>query len=227
MAFIRDFSYTAADMQAALGDALAYAGGRFAEDLHTAFGVIPGTSIDGCLFLYEGAHSADLLMMFGIGGGNLRCATGAYSDRTHLFGTVKADPPSVRVRVIATKSAVGVSLLDADGNCADEATVVTLDSAGGFCCVTTGADGAGFASPAVVPRDPQYVTRVIYAGSTETAFHCTALSMLPVPVSDGQARYLPDVLFAHAGQLTGDGAVLLGGERFYALGGSWYLRDAE
>lgn len=225
MAFLRDLPYSAAGLQAALDDALAYAGGRFAEELHTAAGTIPGTSIEGCIFLYEGPHTADLLMLFGIGGSNLRCVTGAYADPQHLFASTRTDPPSLNVRVIATKSAVAVSLLDTDGNCEDEATVVTLDSAGSFCCVTTGSNGAGFESPAVVPRTGLYTEKVVYPGVTETAFHCIALSMLPVPVFDGQARYLPDVLFAHAGQLTGDGAVLLGESRFYALGGCWYLRE--
>lgn len=225
MAFLRDFPYSGAALQNALDDALAYAGGRFAAELHTAEGMIPGTNIGGCIFLYEGPHTANLLIFFGIGGSNLRCATGAYSDPEHLFASTRTDPPALNVRVIATKKGIAVSLLDADGNCADEATAVTVDSEGSFCCVTTGSDGAGFVNPAVVPRNGFYTEKVIYPGVTETAFHCTAISMLPVPVTDGQARYLPDLLFAHAGQLTGDGTVLLGDERFCVIGGSWYLRE--
>lgn len=227
MPFIRNFTYSAAAMQAALDDALAYAGGKFAEELHTASGTIPGTTVGDCVFLYEGPHTANLLMWFGIGGSNLRCSTGAYADASHPFGSQKMSPPSGNVRVAAVKHAVAVSLLDADGNCADEATVITADSTGAFCCVTTGADGGGFQSPAIVPRDSLYTVKTVYSSTTDTDFGCTALSMLPVPSFDGSAKYLPDVLFAQAGQLSGDGTVLLNGERFYALGGSWYLRDPE
>ncbi|MBQ3940689.1 MAG: hypothetical protein II723_06205 [Oscillospiraceae bacterium] len=227
MPFIRNLIYDTDAVQAALDDALAYAGGRFAEELHTAAGTMPGTNIDGCLFLYEGPDTSNRILFFGIGGSTLRCAVGAYAEKSRVFSTQKTSPPSVSLRIAATKYGIALSLLDADGNCADEAIVITRDSTGAFCCLMTGADGGGFDSPAVVPRDSLYTAKICYSSSTDTDFGCTALSLLPVPSSDGTAKYLPDLLFAQAGQIAGDGTVLLNGERFYVLGGSWYLRDAE
>lgn len=227
MPFIRNITYSGAAMQAAVNDALAYAGGAFAAELHTGLGTIPGTNIENCLFVHEGPHTVNPLMWFGIGGGTLRCSTGAYSDATHPFGSQKLSPPSWNVRVIATKCGIAVSLLDADGNCADEATVIARDSTGAFCCLTTGADGGGFESPAVVPRDSLYTVQTVYHSTTDLNFGCTALSLLPVPTLDGSAKHLPDLLFAQAAQLAGDGSVLLNGEQYYALGGSWYLRDPD
>jgi hypothetical protein len=125
-------------------------------------------------------------------------------------------------KIVATK--LGIAIVKETGTTTYTAGIVSLDNTGS---VTAIIKGGTLENPQVVPRSEQYIA-TNYPATTTTAFGCTALSKIPVPTYDGNAKYLPSVSFAHATQYQIDGSVLLNGtQKFYCIGGSWFLDDSE
>lgn len=223
MALVRTVGWSLLTTQV-LDEAFEYAGGTLAT-LHTEVGAASGT-VTGFVF-YVGEGTTNRIAGFAIGGSSNKCFVNARAQSAGSdFGGSYAKA-SDNVRVVATKSCVAVTNVDAD-SVSKMGIVFTTDSNGNLCCVLCGADAQTLANPAVVPRDALYTAKVTYPASTSNAFGATALSKIPVPSYDGNARYLPKALFAHATQYQIDGPVLLNSlTKFYCIGGSWFLDDSE
>ena len=222
MALVRTVGWSLLTTQV-LDEAFEYAGGTLAT-LHTDVGAASGT-VTGFIF-YVGEGTANRIAGFAIGGSSDKCFVNARAQSSGSdFGGSYAKA-SDNVRVVATRSSVAVTNVDGDG-ASKMGIVFTTDSNGNLCTVLCGDDAQTLANPAVVPRDALYTTKVTYPASTSNSFGATALSKIPVPSFDGNARYLPDVLFAHATQYQIDGSVLLNGVKYFSIGGSWFITDSE
>jgi hypothetical protein len=138
----------------------------------------------------------------------------------------------VHITIAATKTAVSLMSKQSSGAPTTACCIIAKDNMGNYVLVQQD-DGANWNAytlnnPAVLPRDALYTAIIQYGATTSTAFGATALSKIPVPSYDGNAKYLPSVAFAHATQYQVDGSVLLNGtQRFYCIGGSWFLDDSE
>jgi hypothetical protein len=136
------------------------------------------------------------------------------------------------ITIVATKSAIALLSKAAASAPSYCGCVITKDNTGNYVLVQQ-ADGSRWDlytlnNPAIMPRNALYTAITKYGATTSTAFGSTALSKMPVPTYDGNAKYLPSVAFAHATQYQIDGSVLLNGtQKFYCIGGSWFLDDSE
>lgn len=150
------------------------------------------------------------------------CSVVAYSGNASGGGSGSANG---NIRVVATKSAVAICSTDNSG-VSSSGLIFTLDNVGNVVMVASVT--TNLYNPAVVPRNTLYSAAVQYGASTSTAFGATALSKIPVPTFDGNAKWLPKVCFAHATQYIVDGSVILNdSRRYYCIGGSWFIDDAE
>ena len=207
---------------AAIDAAFTYAGGTLAT-IHAETGAASGT-VDGFVF-YVGEGTTNRIAGFAIDRASNKCFVNARAQSAGSdFGGSYAKA-SNNVRVVATKSCVAVTNVDADG-VSKMGIVFTTDSNGNLCTVLCGADAQTLANPAVVPRDALYTSKVQYVATSNTDFGSTALSFIPVPSFDGSSKFLPKVLFANATQYVVDGYVKLNDDaKFYCIGGSWFLDD--
>ena len=171
----------------------------------------------------ETKTDSNYLFGFKFGGGTYGQIACRASDGQTYAGEILADTRynDTVFKVVATKSSIAI--VKSIGTTTYSAGVVSVDSSDSVVSIL--ASGA-LSNPQIIPRSDQYTT-VNYQAVTSTAFGCTALSMIPVPTYDGEAKYLQDVAFAHATQYIVDGSVSLNGTKYYSIGGSWFMRDSE
>lgn len=220
MALVRSVAWGSLT-KAILDEAFEFAGGKLAT-IHAESGAVSGYV--GGWILYVGDGTDNRIAGFALGGSSDRCYVNANANDSTTVGSGYSWA-STNVRVVATKHAVAIMNIDANG-CSKMGVVITTDSNNDLCCVVCGSDAQTLANPAVVPRDLMYTAKVQYMASTATNFGATALSKIPVPSFDGNARWLPNVCFAHATQYQVDGSVMLNQKtRFYCVGGSWFIND--
>lgn len=206
-----------------LDAAFAHAGGKLAT-IHAEAGDYYSTSIGGFHFYVGEGTSGNNIAAVALGGSNDRFFVGAKADDAgNAFGGVYSQA-STNIRIVATKAAVAVMNVDANG-VSKMGIVFTTDNNSDLCCVVIGDSLNTLANPAIVPRDPLYTTKIQYEATTSNAFGATSLSLIPVPSFDGSAKFLPNASFAHAAQYIVDGEVTLDGLRYYCIGGSWWLKD--
>lgn len=187
----------------------------------------PGESIYYIAFYLKNTETkSDNNYLFGFkfgGGGYGQIACRASDGQTHA-GEILANTRynDTVFKIVATK--FGIAIVKAIGTATYSAGVVSLDNSGDAVSMLA---GGSLNNPQIVPRSEQYTT-IQYPATTSAAFGCTALSKIPVPTYDGNARYLPNVAFAHASQHQEDGsAILNNNQKYYCIGGSWYLDDSE
>lgn len=215
MALVR--TVTMATLASTLTEAFEYAGGKLAQ--LTATAVTDSGSAGATIF--DGDKKVADVRKSGV----YNYVVAAFSDNSHSFGIYQET--TTAVKVIATKSAVAITAPDSNG-VSKIGIIISTDNNNNFCCVTETVQNANLANPAVVPQDSQYTTAILYSGTTSMAFGSTALAKIPVPSFDGNARWLPNVCFAHATQYLVDGSVTLNGtQKFYCIGGSWFIDDSE
>lgn len=136
------------------------------------------------------------------------------------------------ITIVATRTAVAFMSKGATGAPTIACCIITKDNTDNYVLIQQ-ADGSRWGlytlnNPAIMPRNALYTAITQYGATTSTAFGATALSKMPVPTYDGNAKYLPSVAFAHATQYPVDGSVMLNGtQKFYCIGGSWFLDDSE
>ena len=207
---------------AAIDAAFTYAGGTLAT-IHAETGAASGT-VTGYIF-YVGSGTTNRIAGFAIGGSSNKCFVNARAQSSGADFGGSASKASDNVRIIATKSAVAIMNIDANG-VSKMGVVLSTDNNGNLCAIVCGADQQTLANPAVVPRDALYTSKVQYVATSNTDFGSTALSFIPVPSFDGSSKFLPKVLFANATQYVVDGSVKLNDDaKFYCVGGSWFLDD--
>lgn len=203
--------------------AFAHAGGTLAT-IHADVGAASGT-VTGFIF-FVGDGTTNRIAGFAIGGANAKCFVNARSQSSGNDFGGSAAKASDNVRIVATKSAVAVTNIDANG-VSKMGIIFTTDNNGNLCCVLCGDDLQTLANPAIVPRDSLYTSKIQYVATTNNEFGATALALIPVPSFDGSAKYLPACAFAHAVQYLIDGSVTLGNQFWYSIGGSWYILDEQ
>ena len=210
--------------KAYLDEAFTYAGGTLAT-IHAESGTFYDSFVNGWLFYVGAGTTGNNICAVALGGSNDKFFVGVKADDSGLAIIGAASYSSTNIRIVATKKSVAITNVDANG-CSKMGVVFTTDNNGDLCCVTVGGDSATLANPAIVPRDPLYLTKVQYQATTSTDFGCTALSYIPVPSYDGSSKYLPYVAFAHATQYVVDASVTINDDsKFYSIGGSWFLDD--
>lgn len=207
-----------------IATALEYAGGALAD-----LTVESGTDcqgMTGAAIIKDGTHTIASVCIGDNNYGNF--SAHAYASDSVHFGYYGGYSQKNVLKVVATKSAVAFINPPSSGQTI-LALIITTDNNGDYCCVVkTGSSVSNLNDPTIIPRDSRYTAEIKYIASTSTVFGCTALSKIPVPTYDGSAKYLPNVAFAHATQYQVDGSVMLNGtQKFYCIGGSWYIDDSE
>jgi hypothetical protein len=226
MALIKSLlNATLEQQQQAFSDSLAFCD-ALKDELEVGYYAPPNAPYYIAFYPKNTASKSDGNYLFGFkfGGGAYGQVCCRASDGQSATGEFVADTRhnDTVFKIVATK--LGIAIVKATGTTTYTAGIVSLDNTGS---VTAIIKGGTLENPQVVPRSEQYIA-TNYPATTTTAFGCTALSKIPVPTYDGNAKYLPSVSFAHATQYQIDGSVLLNGtQKFYCIGGSWFLDDSE
>lgn len=221
MAFVRTLDWGAVT-EDIINAAFAHVGGTIST-LHASWGAAYG-NVNGWN-IYIGEGTTNKIGHFMIGGSSTTFWYLA-SANSSIGAGGNCTRGSNTIRIVATKSAVSFTNIDTNG-VSKAGVLFTTDNKGDLCSVVTSSNTATLDTPAIVPRSESYVSVITYNAQTSTSFGTTALSLIPVPTFDDDARYLPNVAFAHSAQMITDGTATFNGSKWYVVGGSWLMKDPD